>query len=43
MHLLYLDESGKSGPRDLTQAFYVLGGLIVREDQCGRVGRPGWR
>jgi hypothetical protein len=33
MHLLYLDESGKSGPRDFTQPFYVLGGQIVHEKQ----------
>jgi hypothetical protein len=33
MHLLYLDESGKSGPRDFTQPYYILGGLIVHEDQ----------
>lgn len=31
MHLLYLDESGKSGPTDYTQPWYVLGGLILPE------------
>lgn len=31
MHLLYLDESGKSGPKDYAQPWYVLGGLIVPE------------
>ena len=31
MHLLYVDESGKSGPLDFSQAYYVLGGLIVHE------------
>lgn len=31
MHLLYLDESGKSGPADYTQPWYVLGGLILPE------------
>lgn len=33
MHLLYLDESGKSGPRDFTQPYYILGGLVVHESQ----------
>jgi hypothetical protein len=32
VHLLYLDESGKSGPKDFTQPWYVLGGLVVPED-----------
>jgi hypothetical protein len=31
VHLLYLDESGKSGPKDFDQPWYVLGGLIVHE------------
>lgn len=31
MHLLYLDESGKSGPTDYSQPWYVLGGLILPE------------
>jgi len=31
VHLLYLDESGKSGPKDFDQPWYVLGGLIVEE------------
>jgi hypothetical protein len=31
VHLLYLDESGKSGPQDFKQPWYVLGGLIVHE------------
>ena len=29
VHLLYLDESGKSGPKDFSQPYYVLGGMIV--------------
>ncbi|MBS1846399.1 MAG: DUF3800 domain-containing protein [Actinobacteria bacterium] len=33
MHLLYVDESGKSGPRDYTQPWYVLGGLILPEEK----------
>lgn len=33
MELLYLDESGKSGPTDYTQPWYVLGGLILPEDK----------
>lgn len=33
MYLLYLDESGKSGPTDYTQPWYVLGGMIVPEDK----------
>ena len=33
MHLLYLDESGKSGPTDYTQPWYVLGGLILPEEK----------
>lgn len=33
MFVLYLDESGKSGPRDFTQPYYVLGGLVVQESQ----------
>jgi hypothetical protein len=33
VHLLYVDESGKSGAKDFSQAFYVLGGMIVREEQ----------
>lgn len=32
MHLLYLDESGKSGPTDYTQPWFVLGGLILPEE-----------
>jgi Protein of unknown function (DUF3800) len=39
VHLLYLDESGKSGPRDFTQPWYVLGGLIVPEDRWQQVER----
>ncbi|MHB1809948.1 MAG: DUF3800 domain-containing protein, partial [Solirubrobacteraceae bacterium] len=31
MHLLYLDESGKSGATDYSQPWYVLGGLVVHE------------
>src|ERR1700728_2607521 len=31
MHLLYLDEAGKSGQRDYDQPWYVLGGLIIHE------------
>ncbi len=31
MHLLYVDESGKSGIFDRSQPFYVLGGLVVHE------------
>ena len=31
MHLLYLDESGKSGAKDFTQPWYVLGGLVIPE------------
>jgi len=33
VHLLYLDESGKSGPTDYTQPWYVLGGLILPEEK----------
>ena len=33
MHLLYVDESGKSGLHDRAQPFYVLGGLAVSEGQ----------
>jgi len=33
VQLLYLDESGKSGPTDYTQPWYVLGGLILPEDR----------
>jgi Protein of unknown function (DUF3800) len=33
VHLLYVDESGKSGLRDRAQPFYVLGGLIVHDQQ----------
>jgi hypothetical protein len=29
VHLLYLDESGKSGPKDFDQPWYVLGGLVI--------------
>lgn len=32
MHLLYLDESGKSGAKDYAQPWYVLGGLVVPQD-----------
>ncbi len=31
MHLLYVDESGKSGEKDFAQPWYVLGGLVVHE------------
>jgi hypothetical protein len=31
--LLYLDESGKSGPKDFAQPWFVLGGLIVPEER----------
>lgn len=31
VYLLYLDESGKSGPRDFDQPWYVLGGLIIHD------------
>lgn len=31
VYLLYCDESGKSGLRDLSQPFHVLGGLIVHD------------
>jgi hypothetical protein len=37
MHLLYVDESGKSGPQDFDQPWYVLGGLVVHEDQWERM------
>jgi hypothetical protein len=33
VHLLYLDESGKSGATDFTQPWYVLGGLIIPEEK----------
>jgi hypothetical protein len=33
VYLLYLDEPGKSGPRDFTQPYYTLGGLVVHKDQ----------
>jgi len=33
MHLGYLDESGKSGPKDFDQPWYVLCGLIIHETQ----------
>lgn len=33
MYLLYTDESGKSGLKDLRQPFHVLGGLIVQDKQ----------
>lgn len=33
MHFLYLDESGKSGPQDFTQPWYVLGGLIIHDSR----------
>jgi Protein of unknown function (DUF3800) len=33
MHLLYVDESGKSGLRDPAQPFHVLAGLAVSETQ----------
>ncbi len=33
MHFLYLDESGKSGPKDFTQPWYVLGGVVVHESR----------
>jgi hypothetical protein len=39
MHLLYVDESGKSGPRDFTQPWYVLGGLILPEEKWTAVER----
>lgn len=31
VHLLYVDESGKSGAQDFKQPWYVLGGLVVHE------------
>lgn len=37
MHLLYVDESGKSGPTDYTQPWYVLGGLILPEEDWQQV------
>jgi hypothetical protein len=33
VHLLYVDESGKSGPRDPRQPAYILAGVIVSEAQ----------
>jgi hypothetical protein len=33
VHLLYIDEAGKSGARDFTQPYYVLGGMIVHESK----------
>jgi hypothetical protein len=33
VHFLYLDESGKSGPQDFQQPWYVLGGLIVQDSR----------
>jgi hypothetical protein len=39
MHLLYVDESGKSGPKDYTQPWYVLGGLILPEEKWTTVER----
>jgi Protein of unknown function (DUF3800) len=39
MHLLYVDESGKSGPTDYTQPWYVLGGLILPEEKWKAVER----
>lgn len=33
MHLLYLDESGNTGPNDARQPWYVLGGLVVHESE----------
>jgi hypothetical protein len=39
VHLLYVDESGKSGPRDFTQPWYVLGGLILPEKKWTAVER----
>lgn len=39
MHLLYVDESGKSGPKDFTQPWYVLGGLILPENRWTAVER----
>jgi len=39
MHLLYVDESGKSGPFDRSQPFYALGGLVIHEDKSQDVER----
>jgi len=38
VHLLYLDESGKSGPGDRHQPWYVLGGVIVHESAWRGIG-----
>jgi hypothetical protein len=37
VQMLYLDESGKSGLFDRSQPWYVLGGLVIREDQWLRI------
>lgn len=39
MHPLYVDESGKSGPADYAQPWYVLGGLILPEEKWKAVER----
>lgn len=39
MHLLYVDESGKSGLRDPVQPFYVLGGLAIHDSDWHTVER----
>lgn len=39
MHFLYIDESGKSGPTDYSQPWYVLGGLILPEEKWKAVER----